>query len=197
MKRQTIDEIINFVRSNIEPLEDVYGLGYRASVHLADGTFLPCVIFRNSKPVVDLAIRRFDEERNDNRIYLEIVKAFVAGGNCINDYNIASVEKSRYAFPLSILKQIQSETTMSWTGFVVKMKDGKYFAFGTTYLFEFFDMPDGYSVDDIEVIVNHSYVSESGELRSHKVPFFDFPADYNRAIIYRERPYFDCFVDDL
>ena len=206
MKRRTEDEIIEFLKNNIEPLEDnVYGLGYRASVYLKDETFLPCVVFRNSKPIVELAMRRFDEEqkRNENPGkssgvgYYEIVKNFVAHGNCINSYDIARVEKSRYALPLSIMKQIRGETTMSWTGFAVKMKDGKYFAFGTTYRFMFFDIPDTYSFDDIEEIVNHSYVTEAGELRFHRVPFFEFPDDYNHAILYRDRPYFECFVDNL
>ena len=30
---------------------------------------------------------------------------------------------------------------MGWTGFVAKMNDGKQFAFGTPFLFKFFDMP--------------------------------------------------------
>jgi hypothetical protein len=66
---QQIDEIINFLKENIEPLEDnVYGLGYRASVYLKDGTFLPCVLFRNPNAVVNLAIRRFKEEKGGNGI---------------------------------------------------------------------------------------------------------------------------------
>lgn len=67
---QQIDEIINFLKENIEPLEDnVYGVGYRASVYLKDGTFLPCVLFRNPNAVVNLAIRRFKEEKGGNGIF--------------------------------------------------------------------------------------------------------------------------------
>ena len=131
--KQSSSEIIKFLKNNIEPLENnAYGLGYRASAYLIDGTFLPCVIFRNSKTIVELAIRRFREEYASDKAkkigLYEIVKSFVASGNCINDYNISKVQKSEFAFPISIQKQIQGETSMGWTGFVVKMNDGKSFS---------------------------------------------------------------------
>ena len=202
MKEQ---DIIEFLKNNIEPLENTaYGNGYRASVYLLDGLFLPCVIFRNSATITKLAIKRFKDEQSGRNIfknnangYMDIVKTFVAKGNCINSYDIASVGVSKFAFPLSILKQIKGETTMSWTGFAAKMKDGKYFGFGTTFLMEFFQMPENYSLDDIEEIITHSYVSQNGELCSHKAPFFEAPDDYKDAIIYRERPFFECYIDDL
>lgn len=203
---QQIDEIIKFLINNVAPLNDsAYGLGYRASVYLTDGTFLPCVIFRNPKTLVDLAIRRFKEEQNGKGIfsknsglgYTDIVKTFVAKGNCINDYDIERVEKSNYAFPLKIQQQIHGETTMGWTGFAAKMRDGKHFGFGTSFRWEFFQMPDGYSVDDITEIINHSYVLNTGELRSHQVPFFKHPEDYEDAVIFRERPFFECYLDNL
>ena len=196
----------NFIRSNIEPLEDsAYGPGYRASAYLTDGTFLPCVIFRNPSKIVNLAIRRFKEEQSGNGMfsrssglgYLEIVKTFVASGNCVNEYDIERVEKSRYAFPLSVQRQILGETTMGWTGFAARMTDGKYFGFGTTFHWEFFDLPDGYSGEDAVEIVNHSYVLQTGELRSHKVPFLENPDDYKSAVIYREKPFFECFIESI
>lgn len=205
MQQQT-EEIINFLKDNVDPVDDnAYGVGYRASVYLTDGTFLPCVIFRNSKTIVNLAIRRFKEEQSGNGIfnrasglgYADIVKSFVTKGNCINDYDIERVEKSSYAFPLTIQQQIHGETTMGWTGFAAKMKDGKYFGFGTSFHWEFFQMPEGYSVDDIDEIINHSYVLNTGELRSHQVPFFKQPEDYKDAVVFRERPFFECYLDNL
>ena len=201
---QTAD--YKFLRDRVEPLVDsVYGPGYRASAYLADGTFLPCVIFRNPTALVNLAIRRFKEEQSGKGVfsrssglgYYDIVKSFVSTGNCVNEYDISRVEKSRYAFPLSIQSQIQGETTMGWTGFAAKMKDGKYFGFGTAFRWEFFDLPEGYSVEDIVEIVNHSYVLRSGELRSHKVPFLEYPDDYESAVIHREKPYFECFIETI
>ena len=206
MKRQQTDKIIKFLKDNIEPLEDnAYGLGYRASVYLSDGTFLPCVIFRNPKTVVNLAMRRFKEEQSGKGVfnrssglgYYEIVKIFVTNGNCINDYDVERVNKSKFAFPLTILRQIHGETTMGWTGFAAKMKDGKYFGFGTTFSFKFFQMPDGYSVEDIEEIINHSYVLENGELRSHREGNQTLTDEWKNAVIYRERPFFECYVDNL
>jgi hypothetical protein len=206
MKRQQKDKIIKFLKENIEPLEDnAYGLGYRASVYLTDGTFLPCVIFRNPKEVVNLAMKRFKEEQSGKGVfnrssglgYYEIVKTFVTRGNCINDYDIERVDKSKFAFPLTILRQIRGETTMGWTGFAAKMKDGKYFGYGTTFHFEFFQIPDGYSVEDIEEIINHSYVLENGKLRSHRESNQTLTDEWKNAVIYRERPFFECYVDNL
>ena len=59
MKRQQKDKIIKFLKENIEPLEDnAYGLGYRASVYLTDGTFFSIrnefvIFFRNTPPALD------------------------------------------------------------------------------------------------------------------------------------------------
>ena len=199
MKHQDEEEIIAFLRNNIEPSEDyVYGSGYRASAYLTDGTFLPCVIFRNPKQVVELAIRRFQKEQQPGGDYHNIVTSFVTQGNCVNSYDIARVEKSRYAFPISVLNQIEGETGMAWTGFAAKMKDGKFVGFGTGFYFEFFDIPEEYSTDDIEEIVNHSYVLETGLLRSHRVGFlFEEPDDYHKAKVFRERPFFECYIDKL
>ncbi|MFY7733357.1 MAG: hypothetical protein ACOVSR_07710 [Bacteroidia bacterium] len=206
MKQQQTEDIIKFLKENIEPLEDnIFGLGYRVSVYLTDGTFLPCVIFRNSKTVVNLAIKRFKDEQTGKGIfnrssglgYYDIVKTFVTSGNCINHYDIDRVEKSKFAFPLNIQRQIIGETTMGWTGFVGKMKDGKYFGFGTAFNWEFFQMPEGYSVNDIEEIINHSYVLKNGELRSHRQGPKTIPEEYKDAVIYRERPFFECYVDNL
>lgn len=150
MSTKQTTEIIDFLKENITPLEDsIYGSSYRASVYLNDGTFLPCVIFRSADKLVKQAIKRFKQELSRKGIfqpisksnYYDIVKLFVASGNCINTYDIDSVECSKYAFPLEILRQIRGETTMGWTGFSVKMADEKYFGFGTRFHFEFFDIP--------------------------------------------------------
>ncbi|WP_432670580.1 hypothetical protein [Flavobacterium sp. SM2513] len=202
----TIEEKIKFLKDNIEPLSDqIYGNGYRASAYMTDGTFIPCVRFRNSKPITELAVKRFNDERKGKSIfsrdsgmgYKDIVKTFVASGNRINEYDIDRIEKSPCAFPKEILDQIQGETTMGWTGFCVKMTDGKIFGYGSSFLFDFFQMPNGYSANDIKEIINHSYLSKDGDLKEHKVPFFDRPDDYDERNIYRERQYFECYIDGL
>jgi hypothetical protein len=205
MKDKHSDNIIEFLKQNVEPIDDkVYGLEYRASAKMIDGTFLPCVIFVNPNSTVNLALKRFKEEQKGNGLfgnsstaYSKIVKHFVTNGNRINNYDIESVEKCRYAFPVEIRNQIRTETTMGWTGFVAKMRDGKYFSFGTRFLTEFFQMPDNYVPDEIIEIINHSYVLKSGEVRSHKVAFTKFPDDYEDSIVFRERPYFVCYIDNL
>jgi hypothetical protein len=200
------EELIIFLKDHIEPLYDsAYGQGYRASAHLSDGTFLPCVIFRNPNAVVELAVKRFKDEQSGRSTfksytgngYYDVVKSFVTKGNCVNDYDIASVEKSKFAFPSTLLKQITGETTMGWTGFAARMKDDKYVGFGTSFRWEFFNMPDEYSTDDIEEIINHSYVLETGELRSHREGPSTRPEEYKKAIVYRERPFFECYIENL
>lgn len=206
MKKQTTDEIITFLKENIEPLEDnIYGNRYRASVYLVDGTYLPCVIFQNSEKRTQLAIKRFEDEksgrgvfRNFTNAYQKIVKNFVTDGNRINEFDIAKVEISKYAFPLDILKQVKGETTMGWTGFSAKMKDGKYIGFGTGFSMLFFELPDNYTADDIVEIINHSYVLPDGTLCEHKRPFFDNLNDnYKTAVINKSRPFFECYLEDL
>lgn len=205
MEQMNEKDISAFLKNTIEPLEnDSFGKGYRASVQLVDGLFLPCVVFRNPNDTVELAARRFKEEQSGHGIfrniangYKEVVKSFVTKGNRINVYDIASVEESKFAFPTSVMKQIRGETTMSWTGFAAKMKDGKYLGFGTRFSFEFFHMPDNYSVNDIVEIINHSYVLKNGELHSHEIAFNKHPDNYKDAVVFRERPFFECFIDNL
>ena len=200
----TTEEKIKFLKNNIEPISDqIYGNGYRASAYLTDGTFIPCIRFRNPKFITELAVKRFNDERkgifnrNSGNGYRDIVESFVANGNRINEYDIERIEISPFAFPTKILNQIQGETTMGWTGFCVKMSDGKIFGYGSSFLFDFFQMPNGYKGSDIKEIINHSYLSISGELKSHEVPFFDPPYDYDRNTIYRERQFFDCYINGL
>lgn len=204
MKQQSTKEIIKYLRDNIEPLkDDAYGDGYRAAAYLTDGTYLPCVIFRNPKTLVKLAIKRFKDERkglfklSSGISYYNIVKSFVTNGNCINSYDIATIERSKFAFPLKIQQQIRGETSMGWTGFAAKMKDGEYLGFGTSFHWEFFEMPQNYLADDIVEIVNHSYVLKNGELRYYKVPSSSNRDDYKDAIIYREKPFFECYLEEL
>lgn len=199
-------DIIKFLKDNIHPLDDnAYGLGYRASATLKDGTFLPCVIFRNPATLINLAIRRFKEEQSGKSIfskssglgYREIVKTFVASGNCVNHYDIAKVDKSRFAFPLDAQKQIKGETSMSWTAFVAKFKDGRHLSFGTTWNWEFFDLPDDFNAEDIVEIINHSYLLKTGEIVGHRSSFDRVTRKNEMEKIYSDRQFFECYVDNL
>jgi hypothetical protein len=84
--------------------------------------------------------------------YRSIVRNFVATGNTINDYDIREVGLSSFAIPLARTREIKGETSMSWTEFYATMQDGAEFRFGTTFLIEFFEMPDGYTANDIQKI---------------------------------------------
>lgn len=198
-------KIIQFLTKNITPLPNtIYGKGYRASVTLTDGTYLPCVIFRSPRDKVNLAIKRFKQEKSGKGIfnfggssaYYQIVKNFVAIGNTVNYFDIEKIEKSPYAFPNNILKSIEGETTMGWTGFTARMKDGKLFGFGTQFTTEFFSLPEGYETDDIVEIINHSFVDTDGQLRYHKSPE-NIHINWEEVKVYRERPFFECYIDGL
>ena len=195
--------VAEYVASGPEPYPDqIYGDGYRCSAYLKDGTYLPCVLLRKSAPTTKLALDRFDQEkrgkgifRSSSDAYEKIVRHFLTTGNRIDAHDIAKVEASRYAIPLDILKNVTGETAMSWTGFVLQMRDGKLLALGTTFLTEFLDIPDGLSFADTLAVHNHSYVSASGELRPLNRGLAAQPTDYDPARINRERLYFVCYHD--
>jgi hypothetical protein len=196
------NNIAEFMKAATEPIPDSnYGPGVRCSAYLVDDTFLPCVMLRLSEPTTKLALRRFKElaptvfRRPKNPGYEDVVKSFVAHGNRVNAYDIAKVEESRFAIPLSLLKQIHGETTMAWTGFVLEMKDKTCFSFGTTFLTQFFNLPDNYTFQDVAQVHNHSYVSDTGAVASLREGSSTQPKDYDVRQVFRERPFFVCAVD--
>jgi hypothetical protein len=138
------EEIVRFVKNNIEPLPAIahYGQRYRVSATLTDGTFLPCVVVEATKHVVELAMRRFEEEKKGSIKAIlsrsggcqKIVENIVTTGNCVNYYDIRSVQMSRFSIPLQRLREIAGETSMGWTEFYATMSDGVEFRFGTTFL---------------------------------------------------------------
>ena len=104
------EDICKFLKDNIQPLDDnAYGLGYRASATLKDGTFLPCVIFRNPATLIDLAMRRFKEERSGKSIfskssglgYREIVKTFVAAATVLTIMTLQELTRAVLLFHLT------------------------------------------------------------------------------------------------
>lgn len=128
--------------------------------------------------------------------YGQIVSTFVASGNRVNDYDVSSAEESRFAIPASLLKQIHGETFMSWTGWVFRMRDGKLFSYGTSFLMEFFQLPDGYAFSDVVEVINHSFVDAHGNIR--KLREGESPPDgYMIEDVLRERAFFTCAVDGV
>ena len=180
------EDIIPWLQTEIEPIRDLVGRNaYRCSAYLHDGLYLPCVLFRESQAYADLALKRFQQSRESGvtdpknivpGYYPTIVKHFITSGNHVNLYDIERVEISPYAIPTRLLCQVRGETRMSWTQFAVVMENGVEYSFGTTYNMEFFNIPDGLSWDKATTVISH---------RSETKP------------VYRERPYFTCFVDDV
>ncbi len=192
----------DYLESGIEAFPyDAYGPGHRCSAQLSDGTLLPCVMIRQKKTVVDLAERRLKEEKRGNGIFAnssdpcrEMLAHFVTQGNRVNAYDLQHPTSSRFAIPLSVLKQVQGETVMSWTGFVLEMTDGREFAFGSRFLMAFFDLPEGYGFENVRRVVNHSYLDEDGHLCAIRDDEDKWRNSFSRCAVYREKPYFDCFL---
>jgi len=179
------DEIIYWVRNEIKPIADSSGKNaFRCSAYMKDGLYLPCILFREAQAHGDLAIRRFEQSQksgvtdpnNLTNYYPRLVKHFVTAGNRVNLYDLDRVEPSPFVIPIERLMEIHGETRMSWTAFAGIMDDDREFSFGTTFLMEFFNMPEGYSGNRISKIIPH---------RNETKP------------VYREKPFFTCFVDNV
>lgn len=184
------EQIAKFLVENVKPLKDITFIDYyRAAAYLRDGTYLPCVMFGNQTRLIDLAIRRFAATAKNAYEHRLVVESFVARRSAVPIYNVSSVELSPYAWPEEILRQIQGETTMGWTSFTAKMRDGKVFAFGTPFNFEFFDLPEGYTYEDIIEIHSGMIVDENGVEK-------EFSHDWSRKC-YRDRPFFYCYTEWL
>ena len=198
-----MDNRFQEIVSNVEPLPDsIYGPRYRCALTLKDGTQLPCAVLQSKTKLIELAKRRVKEEMSGKgKIggpdpYGQILSVFVAGGNRVNEYDVASASVSKYAPPLALLNQIHGETTMGWTGWVFEMKDGRLFQYGSGYCIEFFQLPEGYSFDDVVKVQNHSFLSKDGALVSLERGGLP-PADYNRERLFRERVFFTCYIDGI
>jgi hypothetical protein len=183
------EEMAKFVTDNIEPLRDqIYGNRYRVAAHLNDGTYLPCVVLQSRQAQVKLALRRFREERSN---YESIVETFVAGGSHVADYQLKDVEVSPFAWPLKLLKIIHGETAMGWTAFVAEMKNGTMYSYGTSFNFESFDLPSGYSHSDIARIHSGMVYSKTAGLVAFSMKLVQ------ETHPLRERPFFNCYLQAL
>lgn len=194
--------IKNFINSTKELYPDTfYGNGYRCSAYLYDGTFLPCVMLRESKSTIQQAILRLEKEKSGESVftnvngYEEMIKIYTTYGNRVDECEILKCKESRYAIPLDIIKEIGGETTMSWNAFVLEMNDGQYFSFGSNYLLEFFDLPKNYTFEDVVQVHNDSYVSTNGKPKKLQEGYMTPPTDYDLRKVYREKPYFVCYTD--
>ena len=188
----TQDEVAAFVARNVEPLADkIYGNRYRVAAHLKDGTYLPCVVFRSKQAQVDLALRRFQELRWKRAQYKSVVESFVSAGSRVASYHIRDVEVSPFAWPITLLGQIHGETTMGWTAFVVEMKDGTMYSYGTEFNFEFFDLPAGCLHSDIAKIHSGMVYSKVRGLERFSL------AASKEAETWREKPFFTCYLKAL
>jgi len=177
--RENLAEIASWLRQHVPPVSHAsFGPSYRASAYLSDGTFLPCVNFRNPKHTVDLAIRRFEQTQSDPKNYRSIVQSFTTAGNRLAEWDITRVEKSRFAIPAPLRERLYlaGETSMSWTSFIGKMADGTEHSFGSAFHVEFFQMPGDYTAEQLTEV---------------------FPHRDGNGKCFRELPFFECALDGL
>ncbi len=190
------DELIRVLRGEFSDMTDGKERPtFRCSAYLKDGLYLPCVSFEASEDRLALALRRFDETRADQQKplwkgpkkfgkglqYQDVVKSFVCSKSSVEWHHVARIERSPFALAHERLVEVKGETSMSWTQFTGRMSDGAEFEFGTLWSQEFFAMPDGYSAADVVKIIP----AERGTR----------PKD--GQTIYRERPFFTCYLDGL
>ena len=107
------------------------------------------------------------------------------------DYHIRRVEASPFARPIRTLKEIHGETTMGWTAFVVEIDDDMRFSYGTSFSFEFFDLPKGYSYSNIRSV-------HSGMVQLDREGTIPFSLNHFKQVTWlREKPFFTCYLDGL
>jgi hypothetical protein len=186
------EEMASFVIDKVEPLKDkIYGNRYRVAAHLNDGTYLPCLVLQSRQAQVELALRRFKQHRWKRSEYKSVVETFVAGGSRVAHYQLKDIEISPFAWPIELLKTIHGETTMGWTAFVAEMKDGTMYSYGTSFNFEFFDLPVGHSHSDIVKIYSGMVYSKAARLEPFSMRAFQ------EIQPHREKPFFTCYLQTL
>ena len=122
---------------------------------------------------------------------LPVITSFVSGSSRIASYDLKSVEPSPFAWPSNILKMIHGETTMGWTAFVAEMRDGTMHSYGTSFRFEFFDLPDSYSYTDIVKIHSGMVYSSATGLQKFSLELLEGCSPL------REKPFFTCYLREL
>ena len=85
---------------------------------------------------------------------------------------------------------------MAWTGWVFRMKDGRAFSYGTSFLTEFFQLPEGYEFSDVDEVINHAFVEAAGVVTKLAQGGL-LPNGYRPDAVLRERPFFSCAVDGI
>jgi hypothetical protein len=147
------------------------------------GRVLPCIVVESIELWVELALRRFEEAKHcDDPLsgYRSMVTLFVTYGNVIKGDYLCALSVSPYAIPANRLSEVKGETSMGWTEFYAVMRDGAEFRFGTTFFDEFFEMPAGYTAQDIVTIQPAVRGEHARQER-----------------VYREKAFFTCYVEGL
>jgi len=165
------------------------GPGFRCAARLNDGTHLPCVLVQPIGPYADRRREMIEAEFRGEGSYAlfpdplrESIKSELNWSNRVASHHIARIEPSRFAIPISLLKQVRGETAMSFWLFALETAEARRFSFTGGHLAEmlFFDLPDDLQFSD--------FVSVRNVDRNKRLP----KCEGN----FVARMFFDCFVDD-
>ena len=115
-----VSQIADWARAHGAEIPDMFSRrSFRGAARLTDGTYLPCVQFREDQPYIQLALDRFEESKTSgvtdpNNLkpgyYPSVVRSFVTTGNHLNYYDIAELEISPFAIPLERVREIGKES---------------------------------------------------------------------------------------
>ena len=174
---------------------------YRCSARLVDGLLLPCVVVKQAKPQIKMAIRQFKAVKKglwtgEGDAYRQVVGHFTTQNSQISEHNVVEVVPSPYAMPLSLLKETRGETQPGWSAWVFEMRDGTLFNYATAFERIFMSTPEGYGFDDVVRVHPHSFVRKDGELalvRRHEDAYLRL-VEFGRIDVYGPLVSFDCFL---
>jgi hypothetical protein len=166
--------ILEWLQREIEAIEDLdQKSSYRCAVYLRDGTYLPCVWMREYNAVVNNRGSTLKERTSDYNSFL--------GGwlsaNSVKFTDIVNVEQSPYAISFALLEEVEPEwahNDFMPAFFSGEMDDGAIIDFSTTYDKKFFNMPKDYTVKNIKKLTPNEGTGT-----------------------FRERPYFDCLIENV
>lgn len=183
---------------------------YLGAVRLLGGAYLPCVTFRDKREYFRKTIPYLENLRKQYGIgsepYQQQCELILLGlGNgIVHPYTISAIEKSIHAVPMDIYNQLDGPTGRNGMCFVAEMKDGKFTAYHDEILMgSFWEMPPGYSGEDIVNLWNHSYLTKEGKIALYGEGDDDCPDEQylayksNHAVELRAVPYFVCYVEGL
>ncbi|MEQ1489742.1 MAG: hypothetical protein ABL932_04255 [Terricaulis sp.] len=160
-----IDLIPKLIEAGIEEVpEEFGGPGYRCSVWLKDGTYLPCVFVQKVGRPADRLRKSVGDELSGEGQYdpltcdpvRQSLKWYLCYPNQIASHLIERIEPSPFAIPISLLAQVTGEVASYVWLFALETASGRRFKFSgqDPSSMIFFELPDEVSFSDFVNVIN-------------------------------------------